>query len=66
MCIYNRHATNKIGYMLVINYQVISAEDPSEIPTSLCMSGDYVMILEDILINIYNDKYLVLRMYWVY
>ena len=53
MCTYNRYATNKIGYMLVINYQVIPVENPSEIPTSLCVSGDYVIILEDILINIY-------------
>ena len=50
----------------MINYQVILVENPSEIPMSLCKSGDYVIILKDILINIYNDKYLVLRMYWVY
>ena len=63
MCTYNRHATNKIGYTLVINYQVIPAENLSEIPMSLCMRGDYVIILvhhKDILINVYNDNYVVL------
>ena len=62
MCTYNRHATNKIGYTLVVNYQVIPAENLSEIPLSLCMSGDYVIILvhhKDILIDVYINNYVV-------
>ena len=47
----------------MVNYQVIPAENLSETPTSQCMSGDYIIILvhyQDILINIYNDKCVVL------
>ena len=69
MCTYNRHATSKIGYTLMVNYQVIPPGNPSEIPTSPCMNGDYIIILvhhQDVLINIHNAQYVCGSMYWVY